>query len=86
MNHKYDGGGYFDNSASAQPSACLGRQPGPFIPGFSHGRFVDVALQDFEDVWRGLSAADTQRMALVWESQELLALNKSIMTFIKDQA
>ncbi len=33
-----------------------------------------------------MSAADTQRMALVWESQELLALNKSIMTFIKDQA
>ena len=43
-------------------------------------------LQDFENVWRGLSAADTQRMALVWESQELLVLNKSIMTFIKDQA
>ena len=36
-------------------------------------------------MWKGLSAADTQRMALVWESQELLALNKSIMTFIKDQ-
>ncbi len=37
-------------------------------------------------LWRGVSDADTQRMALVWESEELLALNKSIMAFIKDQA
>ncbi|CAL8463668.1 g3202 [Coccomyxa elongata] len=42
--------------------------------------------EEFVSLWRGVSDADTQRMALVWESQELLALNKSIMAFIKDQA
>ena len=42
--------------------------------------------QEFVSLWRGVSDADTQRMALLWESQELLALNRSIMAFIKDQA
>jgi len=43
-------------------------------------------VQEFESVWRGVSAAESQRMALVWESEELLKLNQSIMKFIKDQA
>ena len=43
-------------------------------------------LQDFNRVWKGLEPWDCQRMSLVWETQELLALNSSIVTFLKDQA
>lgn len=45
-----------------------------------------ACVQEFEGVWRRVSAAESQRMALVWESEELLKLNQSIMKFIKDQA
>lgn len=44
-----------------------------------------ATLQDFIRVWRGLESMDCQRMSLVWETQELLALNKSIVGFLKDQ-
>lgn len=37
-------------------------------------------------MWKGLEPWDCQRMSLVWETQELLALNSSIVTFLKDQA
>ena len=43
------------------------------------------ALQDFTRVWKGLESVDCQRMSLVWETQELLALNSSIVSFLKDQ-
>ena len=42
--------------------------------------------QDFQRVWQGLSSQDAQRLTLVWESQELIKLNFSIVTFLKDQA
>lgn len=44
------------------------------------------ALQDFNRVWKGLESMDCQRMSLVWETDELLALNSSIISFLKDQA
>lgn len=44
-----------------------------------------LAMQDFTRVWRGLESIDCQRMSLVWETEELLALNKSIVSFLKDQ-
>ncbi|CAL5224218.1 g6865 [Coccomyxa viridis] len=44
------------------------------------------SAEDFTRVWRGLESIDCQRMSLVWETEELLALNKSIVSFLKDQA
>ena len=42
-------------------------------------------MQDFNKVWKGLESIDCQRMSLVWETNELLALNSSIVNFLKDQ-
>ena len=42
-------------------------------------------VQDFNRVWKGLKSIDCQRMSLVWETNELLALNSSIINFLKDQ-
>ena len=36
-------------------------------------------------MWKGLQSIDCQRMSLVWETDELLALNSSIINFLKDQ-
>ena len=36
-------------------------------------------------MWQALGARDAERLTLVWETQELLALNFSIVTFLKDQ-
>ena len=36
-------------------------------------------------MWKGLESIDCQRMSLVWETDELLALNSSIVSFLKDQ-
>ena len=36
-------------------------------------------------MWQALSARDAERLTLVWETQELLALNFSIVSFLKDQ-
>ena len=47
---------------------------------------LPVCMQDFQRVWRALSGREAQRLALVWESQELAKLNSSILAFLKDQA
>ena len=44
-----------------------------------------LPAQDFQRVWQALGARDAERLTLVWETQELLALNFSIVTFLKDQ-
>ncbi|CAK0785406.1 hypothetical protein CVIRNUC_008615 [Coccomyxa viridis] len=44
------------------------------------------AAEDFNKVWKGLESIDCQRMSLVWETNELLALTSSIVNFLKDQA
>ena len=36
-------------------------------------------------MWKDLESIDCQRMSLVWETKELLALNSSIINFLKDQ-
>eukprot|EP00891_Asterochloris_glomerata_P004921 jgi/Astpho2/4921/Aster-x1266 len=41
---------------------------------------------DFVDVWRPLAAADAERFCLVWETKELVALNKTLITFLKNKA
>ena len=38
------------------------------------------------DVWRPLAAADAERFCLVWETKELVALNKTLITFLKNKA
>ena len=37
------------------------------------------------DVWRPLAAADAERFCLVWETKELVALNKTLITFLKNK-
>ncbi len=37
-------------------------------------------------MWQGLESREAQRLTLVWESQELIKLNFSIVSFLKDQA
>ena len=43
------------------------------------------AAQDFQRVWQAQSGRDAERLTLVWEAKELLALNFSIVAFLKDQ-
>ena len=45
-----------------------------------------TCTQDFQRVWQALSAREAQRLALVWEHEELAKLNSSILAFLKDQA
>ncbi len=37
------------------------------------------------DMWRPLGCADSERFALVWESEELKALNNTLFSFIKNK-
>ena len=37
------------------------------------------------NVWRPLAAADAERFCLVWETKELVALNKTLITFLKNK-
>ena len=55
------------------------------MPKVCTGIYSADTLQDFTRVWKGLESVDCQRMSLVWETQELLALNSSIVSFLKDQ-
>ncbi|KAL0031866.1 hypothetical protein WJX79_001617 [Trebouxia sp. C0005] len=41
--------------------------------------------KDFVDMWRPLGCADSERFALVWESEELKALNNTLFSFIKNK-
>jgi hypothetical protein len=36
-------------------------------------------------MWRPLGCADSERFALVWESEELKALNNTLFSFIKNK-
>lgn len=40
---------------------------------------------DFVDMWRPLGCADSERFALVWESEELKALNNTLFSFVKNK-
>lgn len=44
-----------------------------------------AAPDDFIDLWRGLSSADSERFCLVWETAELMALNSSIVNMLLSQ-
>ena len=37
------------------------------------------------DMWRPLGCADSERFALVWESEELKALNNTLFNFVKNK-
>lgn len=37
------------------------------------------------DMWRPLGCADSERFALVWESEELKALNNTLFSFVKNK-
>ena len=37
------------------------------------------------DMWRPLGCADSERFALVWESEELKALNETLYSFVKNK-
>lgn len=37
------------------------------------------------DMWRPLGCADSERFALVWESEELKALNNTLYSFVKNK-
>ena len=37
------------------------------------------------DMWRPLGCADNERFALVWESEELKALNNTLFSFVKNK-
>ena len=45
-----------------------------------------AAPDDFVDLWRGLSSVQSERFALVWETQELIDLTNSIMNMLVNQA
>ncbi|KAL0054954.1 hypothetical protein WJX82_005086 [Trebouxia sp. C0006] len=47
------------------------------------GRIADP--KDFVDIWRPLGCADSERFALVWESEELKALNNTLFSFVKNK-
>lgn len=36
-------------------------------------------------MWRPLGCADSERFALVWESEELKALNNTLFSFVKNK-
>lgn len=44
-----------------------------------------AAPDDFVDLWRGLSSIGSERFSLVWETKELIALNKSITDMLLSQ-
>jgi len=44
-----------------------------------------AARSDYVDQWGGLSSAGAERFTLVWESQELMALTRSMMDMILNQ-
>ena len=66
-------------------SAWVSRWARAYLEWGSGSMWCVHTLQDFTRVWRGLESMDCQRMSLVWETEELLALNKSIVSFLKDQ-
>lgn len=37
------------------------------------------------DMWRPLGCADSERFAMVWESEELKALNNTLFSFVKNK-
>ncbi len=45
-----------------------------------------AAPDDFVNLWRGLSSVESERFALVWETQELIDLTNSIMNMLINQA
>ena len=45
-----------------------------------------AAPDDFVNLWRGLSSVESERFALVWETQELIDLTNSIMDMLLNQA
>lgn len=40
---------------------------------------------DFVDMWRHLGCAEHERFTLVWETEELIRLNTSLVDFVKSQ-
>ena len=55
------------------------------LPARAHHSEGPWLRQDFQRVWQPLSGADASRLALVWEHEELLKLNSTILAFLKDQ-
>lgn len=37
-------------------------------------------------MWRPLGCADSERFTLVWETEELMALNNTLRSFVKNKA
>lgn len=44
-----------------------------------------AAPDDFVDLWRGLCSVESERFALVWETQELIDLTNGIMNMLLNQ-
>ena len=40
---------------------------------------------DFVNMWRHLGCAENERFTLVWETEELMRLNSSLVDFVKSQ-
>ena len=63
------------------PSKALIRE----VTGWLHQASHDVGCVRAVDMWRPLGCADSERFALVWESEELKALNNTLFSFVKNK-
>ena len=70
--------------SSAHPPSPLA--PLPLIKkGFTNKTNGRLCVLLAVDMWRPLGCADCQRFALVWETEELQALNNTLFSFVKSK-